>query len=56
MMNSSARSLDVTDLNTPLMMSDFHMPNFMTAADVSVTDMKGNRVQITVETTKIDHL
>ena len=35
LLNSSARSLNVVDLNTPLMMSDFHLPTFMTSADVS---------------------
>ncbi len=35
LLNTSARSLSVVDLNTPLEMSDFHLPNFMTSADVS---------------------
>ncbi|CAG7835418.1 unnamed protein product [Allacma fusca] len=33
LLSSSARSLDVVDLNTPMLMSDFHIPNFMKSAD-----------------------
>lgn len=36
LLNTSARSLDVVDLNTPLVLSDFHVPSFMTKMDVSL--------------------
>lgn len=35
LLNTSQRSLDVVDINVPLMMSDYHIPNIMTRMDVS---------------------
>jgi len=35
LLTTSARSLDVVDINTPLLMSDSYVPNFMSKMDVS---------------------